>query len=81
MLYSPGILSGVLVGWAGGVIAGVGWLTGGAWLAHHVRALSPLLKAMPPAPTRLGVILLLAGGMIGLLSGMLGSISIATERN
>lgn len=74
----PGILSGLAVGLAGGLMAGVGWLTGGAWLARHIRSLSPLLREMPSLPVQFAFLLFAAGCSIGLMAGLFGTLLSAT---
>lgn len=76
ILALPGMISGAIVGILGGLIASVGWLTAGGTLVHHIRALSSILKGMPPIHTHFAIILFLAGGGVGLISGFLGSLSI-----
>lgn len=71
----PSMISGVIVGAAGGFIAFSGWLTAGKWLGLHIRALSPMLRNMPQASAGLAAILLGAGILIGLFAGALGGIA------
>jgi cell division protein FtsX len=74
-LIGPGMISGLSVGFLGGLIALSGWLTAGSWLTHHVRSLSSMLKGMPIVHASLSIQLLLMGAVVGLLAGMLGSFS------
>ncbi|MCM2324281.1 MAG: hypothetical protein NDJ90_13575 [Oligoflexia bacterium] len=71
----PGIVSGLVVGVIGGTFACLGWLTAGAWLARHIRSLSPLLRDMPIPIAELAWMLLAAGGLIGIVAGVFGSIA------
>lgn len=73
-LTSPGMISGVMVGILGGCIALSGWMTLGVWLSKHIRTLSPLLKGMPATGLSLSLILFLSGTLIGLISGLFGSL-------
>jgi cell division protein FtsX len=75
----PSMISGVFVGAAGGVIAFVGWLTIGTWLARHIRALSPMLRDMPAASVMVALSLLAGGILVGLFAGALGGISSAVS--
>jgi len=75
VLRTPGMLSGLSVGVLGGVIALAGWVSGGNWLAGHVRNLSPMLKQMQLAGFQLGLVLFVLGTMIGWLAGLLGTLS------
>ena len=75
ILAAPGILSGLIVGFTGGGIAVGGWQTIGNALTLHVRALSVLLKAMPAAHSHVPVLLFFLGGAMGLIAGVLGSLS------
>jgi cell division protein FtsX len=70
-LRAPAILSATGVGLLGGVLACAGWASGGAWLARHVRTLSPILEAMPVASASTATTLLLAGVAVGIMAGML----------
>ncbi len=76
-LVTPGIISGLCVGIIGGGIASIGWLTGGNWLTHQVKALSSLLKTMPSVHSHLAIVLFIVGATLGLLAGALGSFSIS----
>lgn len=70
-LRAPGMISGALVGALGGCLALAGWVAGAGGLAHAVRALSPLLGALPAVSIFAGAWLPLAGLGIGLLAGSL----------
>ena len=78
-LMTPGALTGLSVGLAGGIMAAAGWLTAGSWLTQHVRTSSLILKGMPTNYSYLTILLLLAGGGVGLLSGVFGSLSLLTK--
>lgn len=71
-LRTPALLSGLWVGISGGVIAAVGWVTGGIWLAEHVKALSPLLKDMALPQAQMAAGLLILGALIGAAAGTFG---------
>ncbi len=74
-LMAPGLISGVLVGIFGGLIAALGWLTFGARLGFQIRLLSPILRGLPPFSTQMSWVLLLMGAALGLLAGALGNLS------
>ncbi len=74
-LLSPGMISGLVVGFLGGGVACSGWLTMGVWLTHHVRNFSFILKGMPAAHGNLAVLLFFMGGLVGLVAGFFGSLS------
>jgi cell division protein FtsX len=74
VLLAPGMISGLAVGVIGGVIAAVGWLTAGVWFGRHIRSISPILRGLPPFYIQVAVVLLMAGGVIGVISGALGSL-------
>ncbi len=77
----PGILSGLLVGLIGGVLAACAWVFFGAPLAEHVRTLSPVLTSMPVAGLAYGAWLWLAGACLGVSSGLFsGAGAIAEHR-
>lgn len=78
-LLVPGMISGLFVGLLGGVIAFSGWLTAGIWLTRHVRALSPMLSALPMAGSQSALVLLFLGGSLGWLAGGFGSLGSATQ--
>ncbi|MGZ3697732.1 MAG: hypothetical protein ACXWP5_06420, partial [Bdellovibrionota bacterium] len=80
-LRAPGTISGMMVGLAGGALSALVWLTGGAWLASHVRALSPMLSQMPVPETTLALALVLLAALMGTLAGALGSMTAAATRN
>ena len=69
------MVSGAMVGGLGGAAAFVGWLTAGRWLTQQIRALSPLLREMPPTSFGFAAALLFAGLMIGLFAGALGGVA------
>ncbi len=71
---APAVISGLMVGALGGVVASGIWVGAGLSLSRHIRGISPLLKNMPIAsPT--GIIILLAAGVLaGSVAGALGSL-------
>jgi cell division protein FtsX len=73
-LFSPGMVSGFLVGLLGGAIACGGWFSVGVSLARYIRSLSSMLKGMPPVSSSHALLLLAAGGGIGLFAGLFGSL-------
>ena len=75
ILAAPGMVSGLIVGILGGSIAFFGWIILGNSLTLHVRALSLLLKQMPPVYSHLPGTLFLLGGLMGFIAGVLGSLS------
>jgi cell division transport system permease protein len=70
----PSVCSGLSVGLVGGALAATAWALLGARLIEHLRALSPVLRGMPPAP---GVWVLaalaLTGAALGALAGVAGA--------
>ena len=78
-LKAPAILSALSVGALGGALACVSWIIGGGWLAHEIRALSPMLREMPISggeTLAVAATLLVAGALIGIAAGLLGSSSL-----
>ncbi len=79
VLATPGMISGLIVGIVGGVIASGGWIIVGHELVHHIRALSLILKTMPSIqhsfPVGLPLILFAVGGIMGGIAGVIGSLS------
>ncbi|MGK5084044.1 hypothetical protein WDW37_12170 [Bdellovibrionota bacterium FG-1] len=75
ILRLPSMISGVLVGTIGGIGAFAGWLLLGDSLAHHIRALSPLLRDLPGSSMGLALSLLVGGVLVGLFAGALGGVS------
>lgn len=75
ILRAPGVLSGLAVGWVGGLIACTAWMSGGPWLARQIHSLSPMLRDMPVFPARFGIELLIAGGIVGILAGIFAGIA------
>jgi cell division protein FtsX len=75
LLRVPSMISGLIVGAVGGVIAFAGWITAGAWMARQVRTLSPMLRDMPGATAGMAALLLLGGILVGLFAGAFGGIS------
>lgn len=77
-LQAPAMLSGLLVGCLGGLIALISWMTAGLWLSERVRHLSPLLQEMPMVSPLIGLGLLafsiLVGFFTGVFSGTLSSL-------
>lgn len=80
-LAAPGMISGIFVGLLGGIIASMSWITLGVWLTKHVRSLSVLLKGMPSYSTHLSISLLGFGAALGLIAGVLGSLSASHLKN
>jgi len=78
-LQLPSVFSGLWVGFCGGLVAAAGWVTVGAWLTHHVRGLSPLLREMPHASASLAAALFVAGLIIGASAGLFGSAAAARQ--
>ncbi len=78
-LRAPGMISGALVGGAGGLFAACAWLTAGQWFGHQIRSLSPWLKDLPPAGLATGAALLAAGLLIGIFAGALGGLAGSPE--
>jgi cell division protein FtsX len=68
----PGMLSAMLVGLGGGVIALIGWLTAGAWLVRQLHGLSPMLVSLPQPSATFAVALLLSGLLVGMFAGAVG---------
>ncbi len=68
-LRAPGLISGFTVGALGGAIAAGAWGLGAAWLGTQVRALSPLLREMPPMGLETGLALALIGAICGAAAG------------
>ena len=66
----PAVLSGLWVGLLGGALAASAWLSSGKWLALQVKALSPLLKAMPLPSVATAPAMLMTGAALGLLAGL-----------
>lgn len=80
-LITPGIVSGLLVGFLGGGIALGGWMVVGVSLTHRIRVLSSLLREMPSANWDLAIPLFIVGGVLGLLAGIAGSWSALHSKN
>ena len=72
-LRTPGLLAGFLVGTLGGACAAIAWTSVGISMTHHVRSLSPMLRYMTPSSTGFALALLVAGAVLGALSGVLGN--------
>lgn len=75
VLAMPAMISGLIVGAAGGAIACAFWLGLGDRLTTQVKALSPFLASFSGAPY-VGVILLMAGLALGAFGGALGSLTL-----
>lgn len=68
----PNILSGVIVGFAGGMVAYLVWSFASPWLIEQVRSLSPILVYMAlPHPT-LELTTVFIGVLVGVLTGLFG---------
>ena len=76
-LLTPGMVSGLLVGVLGGAIGAGIWFVAGTSLSTYVRSVSSLLKDMSPAHSSLGWVLLFAGCLIGIFSGILGNVAVS----
>lgn len=74
-LLTPGLISGVMVGALGGLLAAAGWVSIGATLGRHLRTLSPVLKTLPPFSIAIASDLVLVGMVLGLIAGLVGSFS------
>lgn len=72
-LRTPGLVAGMSVGALGGMIAALAWVLGANWLGAQVRALSPLLREMPPMSVEVGMALALIGALCGAISGSVGA--------
>ena len=79
-LMAPSLMSGLLVGILGGIIAASGWAVVGLRMTVHVRTLSSFLKGMPSVSSYLALFLFLSGGAMGLLAGLFGSFSAGQAR-
>jgi cell division protein FtsX len=71
-LKTPPLLSGFLVGLAGGALAAGLWLTLGVQLARQLGALSPMLAGLPAPHLVLAATLTGAGALIGVAAGSRG---------
>jgi cell division protein FtsX len=78
-LRAPGLLSGLFVGLTGGLIAAAGWAMGGVWLALKIKTLSPMLATMPLPRMPIGLMLFVAGALLGLVAGALSGVSPAVR--
>jgi cell division protein FtsX len=78
-LCMPGLISGILVGLLGGLIASLGWLTLGMSMTRYVRSLSPLLQSMSPSAQSFAWFLLLGGLFSGMISGLSGATQAGTR--
>jgi cell division transport system permease protein len=72
-LRAPGILSGLWVGLSGGLIALAGWVLSSQWLSNTLHSLSPLLADLPQPGLNMGLALVAAGSLLGMLTGALTS--------
>jgi cell division protein FtsX len=72
---APAMVSGALVGLAGGALAATGWIAAGQGLSRQIRALSPMLGALPEPGIALALGMALAGLAIGLCAGALGGVA------
>ena len=66
----PGMISGGLVGGAGGILAASAWLGAGVWLGRQLQAFSPLFVDVPIATSTLAVKMMLIGLVLGCFSGV-----------
>ena len=67
----PTFISGLSVGVVGGILAFLGWLTMGPKLVEFVKAISTHFNGVPAESGSLGVILLMIGLILGVLSGVM----------
>jgi len=66
----PSLLSGLIVGLIGGVLASLVWISAGEWMANHIRALSPVLRYMTGLQPAHASFLVAFGVLFGALSGV-----------
>lgn len=74
VLRTPGLVSGLLVGFFGGALAGGAWLGIGLTMTHHVRSLTPMLRYMTESTPEFALALLALGVMMGGISGIVGNL-------
>lgn len=70
----PTFISGLSVGIVGGVMAFLGWIFMGPKLISFVKALSIHFNGIPTESSSMGVILLMIGLILGVLSGLLAEL-------
>jgi len=81
LLRAPAMLSGLSVGFLGGVLALVGWSLTGERLVEILRALSPILRDLASPPhIWVGLALWSIACAIGWLAGLFGSFGTSTSR-
>ena len=73
-LRTPGLTAGFLVGLLEGSFAAAAWIGVGVSMTHHVRSLSPMLRYMSPSSSGYALGLLVAGAILGAVSGVLGNL-------
>lgn len=66
----PSLISALLVGMMGGMVAALSWGTVGVRLLNYIRVLSPLLNEMPSLSAYFPVVLVLLGALLGLVAGV-----------
>jgi cell division protein FtsX len=69
-LRTPSMISGLLVGLAGGILAACAWMTAGVWMAEHIRSLSPVLSYMSILSPGFSIALLALGLLMGAFAGV-----------
>ncbi len=69
----PTLISSWLVGFMGGAIAWAAWATVGVQITMQVKGLSPLLTEMPVPSASMGLLLLVIGSTLGMISGVLAA--------
>ena len=71
-LLLPGVISGSIVGFIGGFFASIFWLSLGKLFIHYIQSLSGFLKYLPTNSIPFFWLLILAGGLLGAVSGLIG---------
>lgn len=71
-LMLPGVIAGASVGFLGGLLAGLAWVSLGKVFIFYVQSLSEMFTLLPETQTPFAWILVLTGTLLGVLSGMLG---------
>jgi cell division protein FtsX len=69
-LRTPSMISGLLVGLAGGALAALTWMGAGVWMAEHIRSLSPVLTYMSVLQPSFAFVLLGLGLLMGAFAGV-----------
>jgi cell division protein FtsX len=76
----PTFISGLSVGIAGGALAFLGWIFVGPKLIGFVKALSVHFNGVPTESSSMGVILLMIGLILGVLSGLMAEFKIVKKQ-